>query len=96
MFFGTGKQRLSVELVVHMNDTYIVLNKHASVFEKKNMARKCPYHRRILGKTKQTKQPVPAFSCADPESFVRGSPTLKLFCIDEGREDPNTPINAFH
>ena len=33
--------------------------------------------------------------CADPESFVRGGPTLNnfdnvLFLVDEGREDPNT------
>ena len=27
-------------------------------------------------------------ACADPESFVRGGPTLKFFFV-EGREDPN-------
>ena len=30
-------------------------------------------------------------SCADPESFVRGGPTLiTIFLGDEGRDDPNT------
>ena len=34
-------------------------------------------------------------TCADPESFVRGGPTLTtIFLIDEGREDPNTTING--
>ena len=31
-------------------------------------------------------------SCADPESFVRGGPTLTTFLIDEGRDDPNTTL----
>ena len=33
-------------------------------------------------------------TCADPESFVRGGPTLKtiLFYFYEGREDPSTTI----
>ena len=30
-------------------------------------------------------------SCADPESFVRGGPTLTTFFrVDEGRDNPNT------
>ena len=29
------------------------------------------------------------FSCADPESFVRGGPTLTTFLVVEGREDQN-------
>ena len=33
-------------------------------------------------------------TCADPESFIRGGPTLTFFFVfvlgDEGREDPNT------
>ena len=33
--------------------------------------------------------------CADPESFVRGGPTLSLFfLVDEGKEDPNTTISG--
>ena len=34
-------------------------------------------------------------SCADPESFVRGGPTLTTFFFkfDEGRKDPNTTIS---
>ena len=34
-------------------------------------------------------------TCADPESFVRGGPTLTTFfqLFDEGREDPNTTIS---
>ena len=39
----------------------------------------------------------PVLPCADPESFVRGGPTLTKFdfhlFLDEGREDPNTTIN---
>ena len=32
-------------------------------------------------------------ACADPESFVRGSPSLTtFFSVDEGREDPNSTI----
>ena len=32
-----------------------------------------------------------AITCADPESFVRGGPTLTafFFLVDEGREDQN-------
>ena len=31
---------------------------------------------------------------ADPESFVRGGPTLTgFFLVDEGREDPSTTIS---
>ena len=34
-------------------------------------------------------------SCADPESFVRGCPTLTTFLLVDGaREDPNTNING--
>ena len=35
-------------------------------------------------------------TCADPESFVTGGPTLILFCflIDEGREDINTTLSG--
>ena len=39
-------------------------------------------------------------SCADPESFVRGGPTLTtfffllFFLVDEGREDPSTTISG--
>ena len=37
-------------------------------------------------------------TCADPESFVRGGPTLTfflfVFLFDEGREDPNTTISG--
>ena len=33
-------------------------------------------------------------SCTDPESFIRGGPTIGrffvLFLVDEGRKDPNT------
>ena len=36
---------------------------------------------------------VIACPCADPESFVRGSPTLTRFC-SEGREDPSTTISG--
>ena len=32
-------------------------------------------------------------TCGDPESFVRGGPNLTRFFLDEGREDPNTPIS---
>ena len=28
--------------------------------------------------------------CRDPESYVRGGPTLTFFLVDEGREDQNT------
>ena len=31
--------------------------------------------------------------CADPESYVRGGPTL-IFLVDEGREDQNTNIGG--
>ena len=31
--------------------------------------------------------------CADPESYVRGGPTL-IFLVDEGREDQNTTIGG--
>ena len=31
--------------------------------------------------------------CADPESYVRGCPTL-IFLVDEGREDQNTTIGG--
>ena len=36
------------------------------------------------------------FSCADPESFVRGGPTLKTFLVFfyEGRKDQNTTISG--
>ena len=40
------------------------------------------------------------YPCADPESFVRGGPTLMFFLffvsflLDEGREDPSTTICA--
>ena len=31
----------------------------------------------------------------DPESFLRGGPTLtKVFLVDKGNEDPNTTING--
>ena len=34
-------------------------------------------------------------SCADPESFVRGGPTLTTsIFVDEGREDPSTTISG--
>ena len=33
-----------------------------------------------------------AHPCADPESNVRGGPTLTFFLVDEGREDQNTTI----
>ena len=37
-------------------------------------------------------------TCADPESIVRGGPTLTrfffFFLVDEGREDPNTTISG--
>ena len=34
-------------------------------------------------------------ACADPESFVRGGPTLTLFfLVDEERKDPNTTISG--
>ena len=37
----------------------------------------------------------PKDTCADPESIVRGGPTLtRFFLIDEGREDPNTTISV--
>ena len=34
--------------------------------------------------------------CADPESYVRGGPTLTLtfFLLNEGREDQNTTIGG--
>ena len=32
--------------------------------------------------------------CADPESFVRGGPTLTTFLVDEGREDQSTTISG--
>ena len=31
--------------------------------------------------------------CVDPESYVRGGPTL-TFLVDEGREDQNTTIGG--
>ena len=34
-------------------------------------------------------------ACADPESFVRGGPTLTtFFLVDEEREDPNAIISG--
>ena len=34
-------------------------------------------------------------TCADPECFVRGGPTLTgFFIVDKGREDPNTTISG--
>ena len=33
-------------------------------------------------------------ACADPESFVRGGPTLITFLVDEGREDLNSTISG--
>ena len=35
-------------------------------------------------------------ACADPESFVRGGPTLTrcFFLVDEGREGPSTTISV--
>ena len=30
---------------------------------------------------------------ADPESFVRGGPTLTMFFFDEGKEEPNITIS---
>ena len=48
-------------------------------------------------------QPPDYSTCANPESFVRGGPTLTTFlfiyflfiCLaDEGREDPSTTING--
>ena len=38
-------------------------------------------------------------SCADPESFVRGGPTVTtffhvVFLVDEGREGPKTTIRG--
>ena len=33
-------------------------------------------------------------SCADPESFVRGGPTLTMFLVNKGRKDPNTTISG--
>ena len=34
-------------------------------------------------------------SCADPESFLRGGPTLTFFLVyDEGRVDPSTTIRV--
>ena len=32
----------------------------------------------------------PWLACADPENFIRGGPTLTIFLVDEGRENPNT------
>ena len=33
--------------------------------------------------------------CGDPESFVKGGPTLTtLFLVDKGREDPSTTISC--
>ena len=34
------------------------------------------------------------YTCADPDSFVRGGPTLTIFLVDKGREDPNTAIRG--
>ena len=34
------------------------------------------------------------FSCADPESFARGGPTLMIVLVYEGRKDPNTTISG--
>ena len=42
---------------------------------------------------------IAQMACADPESFVRGGPTLTLFFLffyDEGREDQNTTITDHH
>ena len=33
-------------------------------------------------------------ACADPENYVRGSPTLTTFFFSEGREDQNTTISG--
>ena len=33
-------------------------------------------------------------SCADPESFVRGGPTLTFFQVDEGRKDPKPTLSG--
>ena len=36
-------------------------------------------------------------SCADPESFVRGCPTLTIsFLVDDGRKDPSTTIKGHY
>ena len=58
----------------------------------------------IIRGTKETKESIfleakkHSNSCADPESFVRGGPTLTFFSsfllIDEGREDPSTTISG--
>ena len=32
--------------------------------------------------------------CADPESYVRGGPTLTFFLVDEGREDQNNTLGG--
>ena len=38
---------------------------------------------------------APNKACADPESYVRGGPTLTtVFLVDEGREDQNTTISG--
>ena len=38
---------------------------------------------------------IPLLTCVDPESFVRGGPTLTMFfLVDEGREDPSTTISG--
>ena len=31
--------------------------------------------------------------CTDPENFVRGGPTLTVFLVDGGRDDPNATIS---
>ena len=32
-------------------------------------------------------------SCTDQESYVRGSPTLTFYLVDEGKEFPNTTLS---
>ena len=45
----------------------------------------------LLYQTRKKRRSVRAYpTCADPDNFVRVSPTLKTFLVDEGWEDPNT------
>ena len=51
------------------------------------------FHRGPYGPSPE-KQLYPLATCADPESFVRGGPTLTFFLVYEGREDPSTIIRG--
>ena len=57
-----------------------------------------PYWKVICSVYKIMQQTTSANACADPESYVRGGPTLTLFFtlekLDEGSKNLNTPFSG--